>query len=34
VVETVSYTQTRGLPFQVTELERVFVNVIKAGDHT
>ncbi len=34
VVETVSYTQTRGLPFQVTELERVFVNVIKGGDHT
>lgn len=31
VVETVGYTQTRGLPFQAAELERVFVNVIRGG---
>ncbi len=32
LVDTVGYTQTRGLPFQVAELENVFVNVIMGGD--
>jgi 2-oxoglutarate ferredoxin oxidoreductase subunit alpha len=32
VVDTVGYTQTRGLPFQAAELERVFVTVISGGD--
>ncbi|MEV5409619.1 2-oxoacid:acceptor oxidoreductase subunit alpha [Thermopolyspora sp. NPDC052614] len=32
LVDTVGYTQTRGMPFQVAELENVFVNVIMGGD--
>ena len=31
VVDTIGYTQTRGLPFQAAELERVFTSVIKGG---